>query len=179
MAWNKHIYICGFLLTVIAGHAFLCTGGRQLKEINKQKSDHFKDEKGQGNRGKEPIGSKHSPLGHKGDLHVTWTLASHEISEAKESFPPTSRVSPNPNPGFGSSLTAYVNGFQPTTPGNSPGVGHSYVGGKAENKQNAPNSTSSVAHALESNPDDFRPTGPGRSPGVGHFYRSTNSEPNV
>lgn len=179
MACNKHIYICSFLLTVIAGHAFLCTEGRELKEINKQKSDHFEDEKGQGNRGKEPIGSKHIPVGHKGDRQVTRPLPSHEISGAKEFFPPMSTVGPNPNPGFGSSLTAHVNGFQPTAPGNSPGVGHSYAGGKVENKQYAPSSKSNVAHPLEANPDDFRPTGPGRSPGVGHFYGSTNAEPKV
>lgn len=179
MACIQHIYICCFLLAVIAGHVFLCTEGRQLKEFNKQKSDSFDDDKGQGNQGKEPVGSKQIPAGNKGDLQVTGLPPSHDISGAKEFFPPMSTIGPNPSPEFGSSLAAYANGFQPTTPGNSPGVGHSSIGRKEENEQKAPSSRPNVTHSLDANRDDFRPTGPGRSPGVGHSYQSTNTEPNA
>ncbi|KAG8367070.1 hypothetical protein BUALT_Bualt16G0034400 [Buddleja alternifolia] len=52
--------------------------------------------------------------------------------------------------------------FRPTTPGNSPGIGHSFEGQKdeTEQKQDFSNVTGST--------DDFRPTGPGHSPGIGH-----------
>ncbi|KAL3525711.1 hypothetical protein ACH5RR_014083 [Cinchona calisaya] len=179
MVCIQHIYIYSFLLAVIAGHVFLFTEGRQLKEFNKQIYDSFEDDKGQGNHVKEPIVSKQIPAEHNGHLQDTRPLPSHDISEVKEFFPPTSTTGPQTSSEFDSSLPAYANGFQPTTPGNSPGVGHSYAGRKVENEQKAPSSTPNVAHFLDSDPDDFRPTAPGRSPGVGHSYQSTNREPNA
>lgn len=176
MAYIQHTYICSFLLAIIIGDVFLFTEGRQLKELKNQKSDSFED-KGLRNYGKEPTGSKQIPAGHKGDVQVTGPIPSYHVSGAKEFFPPMSSIGPNPSPEFGSSLTSFANGFQPTTPGKSPGVGHSYVGRKEENTQKSLSNSLSVAHSLGTNANDFRPTGPGRSPGVGHSYQTT--EPNV
>lgn len=51
-----------------------------------------------------------------------------------------------------------VDSFQPTTPGNSPGVGHSFAGKKQK----------AEVKVTAGKPDGFQPTTPGHSPGVGH-----------
>ncbi|CAA0412543.1 Precursor of CEP6 [Arabidopsis thaliana] len=56
----------------------------------------------------------------------------------------------------------YTDDFGPTSPGNSPGIGHKMK----ENEENA-----------EGYKDDFEPTTPGHSPGVGHAVK--NNEPNA
>lgn len=56
----------------------------------------------------------------------------------------------------------YTDDFGPTSPGNSPGIGHKMK----EDKENA-----------EGFQDDFKPTTPGHSPIVGHAV--TNNEPNA
>lgn len=58
---------------------------------------------------------------------------------------------PPPPELMSSSEVGGVDSFQPTTPGNSPGVGHSFT------TMAAPGKT-----------DGFQPTTPGHSPGVGH-----------
>ncbi|KAK2657439.1 hypothetical protein Ddye_010491 [Dipteronia dyeriana] len=65
--------------------------------------------------------------------------------------------------------------FRPTTPGISPGVGHSFSQDqqKAESKLVADNSKK-AGHFMTGGKDDFRPTTPGRSPGIGHA-----AEPNA
>lgn len=176
MACIQNIYICSFLVAVIAGHDFLLTEGRQPKTLNKQNFKSFEADKGLTNHGKQSIGSKQVPRGHKGDLQVTGPIAGHDVSGTKEVFQP---MSPNgqSSPEVGSSLTVHVNGFQPTAPGNSPGVGHSSRGRK-QIEQKAPSTTPNLAYSLEGSTDDFRPTAPGRSPGVGHSIRNTKAEPN-
>ncbi|KAL3526763.1 hypothetical protein ACH5RR_011419 [Cinchona calisaya] len=132
-----------------------------------------------GNHGKERTGSKQIPAGQKGDLQVAGSIPSQHVPGAKEVLPPMPTIGPNLSPEIGSSLTAFANGFQPTTPGKSPGVGHSFVRRKEENVQKSLNNALSVTNSLEGNIDDFRPTGPGRSPGVGHSYQNTSMEPNA
>lgn len=56
----------------------------------------------------------------------------------------------------------YTDDFGPTSPGNSPGIGHKMK----ENEEN-----------VEVYKDDFKPTTPGHSPGVGHAVK--NNEPNA
>ncbi|KAG4212347.1 hypothetical protein ERO13_A02G159550v2 [Gossypium hirsutum] len=74
----------------------------------------------------------------------------------------SNQVLPPPTPtktsDFGDSIEGYKEDFRPTTPGSSPGVGHSF----AEDG----NGNRSIA---------------GHSPGVGHAYPngSQNSEPNA
>lgn len=54
----------------------------------------------------------------------------------------------------------YTDDFGPTSPGNSPGIGHKM-------KENSEH--------VEVFKDDFKPTTPGHSPGVGHAVK--NNEP--
>lgn len=54
----------------------------------------------------------------------------------------------------------YTDDFGPTSPGNSPGIGHKM---KETNE------------SVEGFKDDFKPTTPGHSPGVGHAVK--NNEP--
>ncbi|KAJ1419116.1 hypothetical protein SESBI_15387 [Sesbania bispinosa] len=64
----------------------------------------------------------------------------------------------------------YANAFRPTTPGNSPGVGHRKFGG--ENKVmmlvQSPDVKVAAAEAEGIFKNGFRPTNPGHSPGIGH-----------
>nr|XP_004509211.1 precursor of CEP9-like [Cicer arietinum] len=72
-----------------------------------------------------------------------------------------------------SSSEVHTNAFQPTAPGNSPGVGHKYfteqdINLKAKKIQ-SPNVEVSVT---EDTKNDFKKTDPGHSPGVGHAYQN-------
>lgn len=60
-----------------------------------------------------------------------------------------------------------INDFRPTTPGNSPGAGHSLVPGH------------SIPESSSGSSDDFRPTGPGHSPGGGHSKEEHIATPNA
>ncbi|KAI9113446.1 hypothetical protein K1719_015373 [Acacia pycnantha] len=64
-----------------------------------------------------------------------------------------------------------VSAYRPTTPGNSPGVGHrkSGVEDKDMKEKVGVHSPPEVEYSLtEGSKTDFRPTDPGHSPGVGH-----------
>lgn len=73
----------------------------------------------------------------------------------------------------GDSGADHANAFRPTTPGNSPGVGHKKFEGEDKGMKvmgtlvHSPDVKASVADA-GSFENDFRPTDPGHSPGVGH-----------
>ncbi|CAI9110147.1 OLC1v1010123C1 [Oldenlandia corymbosa var. corymbosa] len=174
MARVLQICICSFLLVVIAGNEFLFAEGRQIKTLNKQSLESSKDDKGFINQGKEVIGSNQASTGYQGDLQKTQT--NYDVPETKRVLPKMSSNVPKSSTEFGSSMAEHVNGFQPTAPGNSPGVGHSHEGRK-QMEQNIPSAKSSEGYFLEGSTDDFRPTGPGRSPGVGHSVRNTKEEP--
>ena len=71
----------------------------------------------------------------------------------------------------GDSGADHANAFRPTTPGNSPGVGHKkFEEDKVMKVMGAlvhsPDVKTSVAEGSFEN--DFKPTDPGHSPGVGH-----------
>ncbi|KAL1569427.1 hypothetical protein AAHA92_00908 [Salvia divinorum] len=55
------------------------------------------------------------------------------------------------------STLSHTETFQPTTPGNSPGVGHSFA-----------TKYHSMEEVKAGKTDGFQPTTPGHSPGVGH-----------
>ncbi|CAA2961206.1 precursor of CEP9-like [Olea europaea var. sylvestris] len=76
--------------------------------------------------------------------------ASPQIVGQKRIPPPT-----NQKHEIDSSVAMGVNDFRPTSPGKSPGIGHSFPA----QKDNVAGKT-----------DDFRPTGPGHSPGIGHSF---------
>lgn len=67
------------------------------------------------------------------------------------------------------------NGFQPTTPGNSPGVGHSFAG----QKRNYAQSEGQDFDSVKGKTDGFQPTTPGHSPGVGHALGNLKEGPNA
>ncbi|CAI9259825.1 unnamed protein product [Lactuca saligna] len=60
--------------------------------------------------------------------------------------------------------------FRPTTPGNSPGAGHSLV---------PEHSSPAIPETSSGSSDDFRPTGPGHSPGGGHSKEEHIATPNA
>ncbi|KAG7993716.1 hypothetical protein I3843_01G018700 [Carya illinoinensis] len=65
-----------------------------------------------------------------------------------------------------------------TTPGNSPGVGHSFQNQEANVESKARAKGKGVRHSLTGFKDNYQPTAPGHSPGVGHVFQSKNDEPN-
>ncbi|KAJ4714916.1 Precursor of CEP9 [Melia azedarach] len=81
--------------------------------------------------------------------------------------------------GYDDSTTAFKDDFRPTTPGNSPGVGHSFAQEEADVESNvvADHSVSTAGHSVTGFKDDFRPTAPGHSPGVGHAFQTENAGP--
>ncbi|KAJ7952882.1 Precursor of CEP9 [Quillaja saponaria] len=78
---------------------------------------------------------------------------------------------------LGDSAVVYTDDFRPTSPGNSPGVGHKHrtdeehvgVGLKAAEVGHSPDVKHSVTARTE---NDFKPTAPGHSPGVGHAVQT-------
>ncbi|KAK6116254.1 hypothetical protein DH2020_050050 [Rehmannia glutinosa] len=82
-----------------------------------------------------------------------------QVTGQKKGLPP---MTPTQNHEFSSSDVSNKDAYQPTTPGNSPGIGHSFAGQK-DNMQ-----PKRVRVLDEGYTDSFRPTTPGHSPGIGH-----------
>ncbi|CAL5197687.1 unnamed protein product [Lathyrus oleraceus] len=61
--------------------------------------------------------------------------------------------------------------FQPTTPGNSPGVGHRYFTEEKSKKTVVQRPDDNIS-VTEDTKNDFKKTDPGHSPGVGHAYQN-------
>ncbi|KAK7331099.1 hypothetical protein VNO77_25313 [Canavalia gladiata] len=75
---------------------------------------------------------------------------------------------------FGDSV-ADVNAFRPTTPGNSPGVGHRKFAAQDKVMKAIVSTVQSPdvkVYVTEGSENDFRPTDPGHSPGVGHSQQN-------
>ncbi|KAG8497513.1 hypothetical protein CXB51_008870 [Gossypium anomalum] len=89
----------------------------------------------------------------------------------------SNQVLPPPTPtktlDFGDSIEGYKEDFRPTTPGSSPGVGHSFAEDVEDIAERKPPSISVQGNGNRSIA--------GHSPGVGHAYPngSQNSEPNA
>ncbi|KAK7386454.1 hypothetical protein VNO78_26692 [Psophocarpus tetragonolobus] len=67
-----------------------------------------------------------------------------------------------------------TNGFRPTTPGNSPGVGHRKFAQEGEDMKAmvAVQSPDVKVYETEGTTNGFKPTDPGHSPGVGHSQQN-------
>jgi hypothetical protein len=68
-----------------------------------------------------------------------------------------------------------TNAFQPTTPGNSPGVGHRYFSEEDINvnsKKKVAQSQDDNKYVTEDTTNEFQKTNLGHSPGVGHSYQN-------
>ncbi|MBA0637962.1 hypothetical protein Godav_029157 [Gossypium davidsonii] len=117
-------------------------------------------------------------------------LKSLTKDDSKQVFP-----TPTPTKSFGDSVEGYKEDFRPTTPGNSPGGGHSFAEDDEDIVEQKPGSFSlqgndkhSIAGAkdddqvMESKPPSNSTKGngehsiAGHSPGVGHAYPNQNSE---
>jgi len=76
---------------------------------------------------------------------------------------------------FGHSSEVHTNAFQPTTPGNSPGVGHRYFTEEdfdVNSKKTVAQSHDDNKYVTEDTTNEFQKTNPGHSPGVGHSYQN-------
>lgn len=108
-------------------------------------------------------------------------IACHAIlsTEGRQIKPTKAKKEILPPPiSYEESAAAYKDGFRPTTPGNSPGIGHSRHTQDNEDVESKVVSTAAVAgHSVAGFVDDFRPTTPGHSPGIGHFLVKKNVEP--
>ncbi|CAK8562391.1 unnamed protein product [Lathyrus sativus] len=70
-----------------------------------------------------------------------------------------------------SSENHHTYAFQPTTPGNSPGVGHRYFT-EEKSKKTVVQSPDHSISVIEDTKNEFKKTDPGHSPGVGHAYQN-------
>ncbi|KAH7566550.1 hypothetical protein ACOSP7_023097 [Xanthoceras sorbifolium] len=83
----------------------------------------------------------------------------------------------SPTMSFGDLKASYKDDFRPTTPGISPGAGHSF-GQHQQNDESklVADNSQKTGHSITGDKNDFRPTAPGHSPGVGHAIRNKSTE---
>ncbi|KAM7507080.1 hypothetical protein LguiA_017533 [Lonicera macranthoides] len=160
MAYFQPIYTYAFLLAVIACHQILLTEGRQLKSMKEQDFNTIEERRNLGKQVKTV-----------GDIPNT----DHSIASKKNTFP----LSPTQTLGSGNIEAGNVDDFRPTTPGNSPGVGHSFEEHNVDVEPEALGNGSTVGSSLAGNTDDSRPTVPGHSAGVGHSLQTKKTKPNA
>lgn len=121
--------------------------------------------------------TQHSPL-NKGTVVKENNLNEVPISKPSSEKKEDSIVTPkNGVASFGNSGAAYTNAFRPTTPGNSPGVGHRKFAledkdMKATTKVVVESSDVKVYVTEGTTTNGFKPTNPGHSPGVGHAQQN-------
>ncbi|KAL0377731.1 UNVERIFIED_CONTAM: hypothetical protein Sradi_3078600 [Sesamum radiatum] len=151
-----------FLLALTACLEIQFSEARQLKAIKEQESSPVKTETGLQHYAKQAIKVEQSVGSRKENLQVT---GQRKIS------PP---MIPPPSHEFISSDVSRSDSFQPTTPGNSPGIGHSFTGKKHDTQAKAQDFTSVAGQT-----DGFQPTTPGHSPGVGHSFGNFKAGPNA
>ncbi|MBA0551703.1 hypothetical protein Golob_022575 [Gossypium lobatum] len=97
-------------------------------------------------------------------------LKSLSKNNSKQVLPPPTPIKASD---FGDSIEGYKEDFRPTTPGNSPGVGHSFADVVEDIVEQNPASIGVQGNGKRSiagYKEDFRPTTAGNSPGVGHSF---------
>ncbi|PWA99165.1 hypothetical protein CTI12_AA010930 [Artemisia annua] len=136
------------IILLISVHGMVVIEGRLLKSINKQhpsrNADSLQDLPADG------VPSANLPVAEKKPTFLPKLVAQSQEFESSE---PES-----------------VNDFRPTTPGNSPGAGHSFTENRPDTQSDAKGSVPAVAQSI--------PTGPGHSPGVGHPKQDQAVKPN-
>ncbi|CAL5367015.1 unnamed protein product [Camellia sinensis] len=170
MAYNQPIYTCAILLALIAYNEILFTEGRQLKAMGKDEYNSMQAINLNQNPEGEGLGYD-LPAPHASHVHII----DHSVTEKKD---PPQTTTLNQSRVFGDSVAVYKDDFRPTTPGNSPGVGHLFSGQKEDAPTNSKSNGTGISHSAADNTDDFRPTQPGHSPGIGHSFQNTNAEQN-
>lgn len=160
MAHMKLFHTMTFLLAIIACHEILLTEGRQLKSMKKQEDHPIEVGRNMGKYDSRNINTQKTPTRKEYDVQVTSEDDNHSVEHSvvrkKETFPPPSTQSL----GF-SAVSESIDDFRPTTPGNSPGIGHSDTERNVE---------------IQSNEEG---KGPGHSPGIGHSFQNKKAEPNA
>ncbi|KAL2987918.1 hypothetical protein AAZX31_11G056000 [Glycine max] len=142
---TMHKYFTIFVAVLVACHGSLFAHGRQIKPLN-----------------------QHSSL-----LNTKPTILAPLRTSIKLIDAPIVPKFKFADVDSGDSGADHANAFRPTTPGNSPGVGHKKFEGEDKGMKvmgtlvHSPDVKASVADA-GSFENDFRPTDPGHSPGVGH-----------
>ncbi|KAL6993718.1 hypothetical protein U1Q18_011831 [Sarracenia purpurea var. burkii] len=171
MASIPSIHTCAILLALIAYNEILFTEGRQLKAKEKVENNSTHDQNETGRHGSQSINSQKNDEGQTQGydlsaphaIHVP--ISDHSTAGKKDVLPTIT-------------LEGHKDDFRSTTPGNSPGVGHSFPGQKDHTQKNAQNKSAYFSHSVEGDINDFKPTGPGHSPGIGHSFQNTNAEGN-
>lgn len=113
MAIIQLIHACTLLLAVITYHHIFYIQARPIKSLSSIDLDPGSDQ-------------------HKSGHPYPDSIPSVKKSVSGKEIPP-----PN-SAGFGDSIEAHEDGFRPTTPGSSPGVGHSSAPTREEIKNRAP-----------------------------------------
>ncbi|KAJ9564536.1 hypothetical protein OSB04_000502 [Centaurea solstitialis] len=70
-----------------------------------------------------------------------------------------------------------VTAFRPTTPGNSPGAGHSFTEHGLDFVSEAVSNVDGIPQPTAESENGFRPTKPGNSPGAGHSIHNQTTKP--
>ncbi|KVI02672.1 hypothetical protein Ccrd_019039 [Cynara cardunculus var. scolymus] len=157
----------------IACHAILLAEGRQLKPLkNKDK----KDTETQTKHALDPL-QKH--LRNENSFQVSSagevpTITSPPVTEKEAKFPPQV---PTQTQGDGISDLKAITAFRPTTPGNSPGAGHSFTEHRLDFESEASSNVNGIPQSNAESGNGFRPTKPGSSPGAGHSIHSKTTKP--
>ncbi|KAI3503099.1 hypothetical protein L1887_31535 [Cichorium endivia] len=99
-----------------------------------------------------------------------------KVSEKTARFPPQV---PNQTQKDEISDLKAVTAFRPTTPGSSPGAGHSFTENRPGFVSKAVSNVSGVFHSTSESDTGFRPTKPGSSPGAGHSIHDKFGVPKV
>ncbi|KAH1113469.1 hypothetical protein J1N35_006847 [Gossypium stocksii] len=103
-------------------------------------------------------------------------LKSVSKDDPKRVFPPPPTTETSY---FGDSVEGHKEDFRPTTPGNSPGVGHSFPEDDEDIADRKPGSFSLQGNSKQSiarDEDGLRPTTPGNSPGAGHSFEDNDED---
>lgn len=188
------LYSWAIILAVITYHGILSAEGRQLKptkrQVGVQTVSSTKDKLPPSTRSMEsstiaepindfrPTTPGNSPgVGHSYAEHsvvIQPNEAGDDMKlprkESKQDFTSKQKVS---------TVANSIDGFRPTAPGNSPGVGHSYSNNDVKVQQKGVGIGPGVGHSDAGSTNDFKPTQPGHSPGVGHSFVDKNTEPNA
>ncbi|KAL0343658.1 UNVERIFIED_CONTAM: hypothetical protein Sangu_1253200 [Sesamum angustifolium] len=163
MAYIQNIHMFLFLLALTACLEIQFSEARQIKAIKKQELSPVKTETGLQHYSKQAIKVEQGVGSQKDNLQVT----------GQRKFSPP-MIPPPSHESISSDDVYHSDSFQPTTPGNSPGIGHSFAGKKHNTQAKAQDFTSATGQT-----DGFQPTTPGHSPGVGHSFGNFKAGPNA
>ncbi|CAG7865102.1 precursor of CEP9 [Brassica rapa] len=160
------------IISIIFDQAPITTEARKLRKTTGQ--DHFKarstDEFVPSSPGNSP------GMGHK--------RGNANVERFQDDFKPTEGKKVHKTSGQDHFKTGVTDDFAPTSPGNSPGIGHkkghANVKGVEDNFKPTEGrmlqKTNGQSHFKTGLTDDFAPTSPGHSPGMGHKKGSANIE---